>query len=91
MGPYGMGFPSPGFEDHGWKYYIITLVMIIGAGLTVVARLCTRYLAEVRIGTISHNVAMRKLVEVEFQMQPEVQEEGDRFGNDLLWRIDKEK
>ncbi|KAF3406393.1 hypothetical protein DPV78_001163 [Talaromyces pinophilus] len=20
MGPYGMGFPSPGFEDHGWKY-----------------------------------------------------------------------
>ena len=43
MGPYGMGFPSPGFEDHGWKYYIITLVMIIVAGLTVVARLCTRY------------------------------------------------
>lgn len=43
MGPYGMGFPSPGFEDHGWKYYIITLIMIIIAGLMVVARLFTRY------------------------------------------------
>jgi hypothetical protein len=43
MGPYGMGFPSPGFADHGWKYYIVTLVMTIAAGLTVVARLCTRY------------------------------------------------
>lgn len=43
MGPYGLGFPSPGLEDHGWKYYIITLVMIIVAGLTVVARLFTRY------------------------------------------------
>lgn len=43
MGPYGMGFPSPGFEDNGWKYYIVLLVMIITAGLTVVARLCTRY------------------------------------------------
>lgn len=48
-------------------------------------------LVELSIGTLSHNAAMCKLVEVEFQMQPQVQEEGDRFGNDLFWRIDKEK
>ena len=34
---------------------------------------------------------MRRLVGVKFKMPPEGQEEGDRFGNDLLWRIDKEK
>lgn len=61
------------------------LKMVIDYGLNVLE------LAEVRIGTISQNVAMRRLVEVKFKMQPEVQEEGDRFGNDVLWRIDKEK
>lgn len=61
------------------------LKMVIDYGLNVLG------LAEVRIGTPSYNVAMRRLVEVKFKMQPAVQEEGDRFGNDLIWRIDKKK
>lgn len=60
------------------------LRIIIDYGLN-----CDR-LAEVRIGTPSSNTAMRRLVEMKFKMEPEVQEEGNRFENDLLWRIDRE-
>lgn len=59
--------------------------MVIDYGLNVLG------LTEVRIGTPSYNVAMRRLVEVKFKMQPVVPEKVDRFGNDLLWRIDKER
>jgi RimJ/RimL family protein N-acetyltransferase len=54
------------------------LGMVIDYGLNMLG------LVEVRIGTPSFNTAIRRLVEVKFKMQPEVHEEGDRFGNDLL-------
>lgn len=47
-------------------------------------------LVEVRVGTPSSNIAMRRLMEVKYQMEPEVKQEKDRFGNDLLWRINKQ-
>lgn len=43
MGPYGMGFPDDGVPNQGWKLYITSLVMIISAGLFVIARCTTRY------------------------------------------------
>ena len=43
MGNRGMGFPADGAEDQGWKLYITSLVMIILAGLFVIARLASRY------------------------------------------------
>jgi hypothetical protein len=42
MGPHGMGFPNNGFDDQGWKMYITAVVMIILAGLFVIARCATR-------------------------------------------------
>ncbi|KAK2684928.1 hypothetical protein QWA68_016188 [Fusarium oxysporum] len=39
----GMGFPADGVDNQGWKLYITSLVMIIAAGLFVVARCATRY------------------------------------------------
>lgn len=39
---YGMGFPADGLENHGWKLYITSLVMIIASGLFVTARCVTR-------------------------------------------------
>ncbi|QGA12803.1 hypothetical protein EYB26_000448 [Talaromyces marneffei] len=62
------------------------LKMVIDYGLNVLG------LIEVRIGTPSSNTAMRRVMEVRFQMQPDDNEEkSDRFGNDLLWRINKER
>ncbi|KAM0268244.1 hypothetical protein ACHAQH_010021 [Verticillium albo-atrum] len=43
MGPYGMGFPDDGIANRGWKLYITSLVMIISAGLFVIARCATRF------------------------------------------------
>ncbi|KAK9350269.1 acyl-CoA N-acyltransferase [Lipomyces doorenjongii] len=60
------------------------LKMIIDYGLRELG------LVEVRVGTHSSNIAMRRLMEVKLQMEPEVEEKGDRFGNDLLWRINQE-
>jgi hypothetical protein len=40
----GVGFPNNGAEDHGWKLYITSLVMVLAAGLFVVARIITRLL-----------------------------------------------
>ena len=37
-----LGFPADGVDDQGWKLYIASLVAIIVAGLTVVARIATR-------------------------------------------------
>ncbi|OAQ68777.1 hypothetical protein VFPPC_04966 [Pochonia chlamydosporia 170] len=42
MGPRGMGFPADGKDNNGWKLYISSLVLIIVAGLTVIARCVTR-------------------------------------------------
>ncbi|KAF5574009.1 integral membrane protein [Fusarium pseudoanthophilum] len=39
----GMGFPADGVDNHGWKLYITSLVMIISSGLFVVARCIARY------------------------------------------------
>jgi RimJ/RimL family protein N-acetyltransferase len=62
------------------------LKMVIDYGLNVLG------LVEVRIGTPSSNVDMRRVMEVKFKMQPDDSEEkSDRFGNDLLWRIDRER
>ncbi|KAF4975988.1 hypothetical protein FZEAL_7295 [Fusarium zealandicum] len=43
MGDKGMGFPADGVDNQGWKLYITSLVMIITAGLFVIARCSTRY------------------------------------------------
>ncbi|KAH7155981.1 hypothetical protein EDB81DRAFT_944525 [Dactylonectria macrodidyma] len=43
MGDKGMGFPQDGVDNQGWKLYITSLVMIITAGLFVIARCATRY------------------------------------------------
>ncbi|KAH7122027.1 hypothetical protein B0J13DRAFT_599213 [Dactylonectria estremocensis] len=43
MGDKGMGFPQDGVDNQGWKLYITSLVMIITAGLFVLARCATRY------------------------------------------------
>ncbi|KAK7413377.1 hypothetical protein QQX98_007754 [Neonectria punicea] len=43
MGDKGMGFPVDGVDNQGWKLYITSLVMIITAGLFVIARCSTRY------------------------------------------------
>jgi hypothetical protein len=37
-----MGFPSAGKPNQGWKLYLTSLVMVLGAGLVVVARIATR-------------------------------------------------
>lgn len=42
MGPYGMGFPTDEVANNGWRLYILSVVMIISAGLFVVARIATR-------------------------------------------------
>ncbi|KAF4467253.1 integral membrane [Fusarium albosuccineum] len=42
-GDRGMGFPTDGVDNQGWKLYITSLVMIIAAGLFVIARCSTRY------------------------------------------------
>ncbi|KAL7797373.1 putative PTH11-typeG-protein-coupled receptor [Trichoderma ceciliae] len=42
MGPKGMGFPADGVDNHGWKLYITSMVMIIAAGLFVIARCSSR-------------------------------------------------
>lgn len=54
------------------------LKIVIDSGLSVLG------LAEVRTGTPSYNIAMRRLVEVKCKIQPDVDEKGDKFGNDLL-------
>ncbi|PNP56596.1 hypothetical protein THARTR1_03292 [Trichoderma harzianum] len=42
MGPKGMGFPADGIDNHGWKLYITSMVMIIVAGLIVAFRCASR-------------------------------------------------
>ena len=39
----GMGYPADGVDNQGWKLYITSLVMIISAGLFVVARCFARF------------------------------------------------
>lgn len=38
-----IGFPSDGVPNQGWKLYITSLTMVLVAGVTVIARLATRY------------------------------------------------
>jgi hypothetical protein len=38
----GVGFPNNGVDDQGWKLYITSLVMILAAGLVVIARVSIR-------------------------------------------------
>lgn len=37
-----MGFPTDGVENQGWKLYLTSLIMILSAGLFVIARVLTR-------------------------------------------------
>ncbi len=39
----GIGFPNNGADDQGWKLYITSLVMILAAGLFVIARCVMRW------------------------------------------------
>jgi hypothetical protein len=38
-----MGYPTDGVDNQGWKLYITSLVMIIAAGLFVIARCLARF------------------------------------------------
>lgn len=70
MGPYGMGFPSD-VANNGWRLYILSLVMIVSAGLFVVARLITRA-SNSQVGwddlTITVSLFMSIMVSVCMQM-----------------------
>lgn len=46
---FNMGFPSDGEANQGWKLYLTSLVMIIVAGLTVVARIVVRLRGDVAL------------------------------------------
>lgn len=37
-----MGFPADGVDNQGWKLYLTSLIMILSAGLFVIARVLTR-------------------------------------------------
>jgi hypothetical protein len=37
-----VGYPSKGVADQGWKLYFTSLIMVLGAGLIVVARIVIR-------------------------------------------------
>jgi hypothetical protein len=37
-----IGLPSDGEEDQGWKLYLTSLIMVLCAGLAVIARVYTR-------------------------------------------------
>jgi hypothetical protein len=39
------GFPTPGLPNHGWRVWIALVVMVICAGLLVLARLVVRITA----------------------------------------------
>jgi hypothetical protein len=40
--PANMGFPSGGEANQGWKLYLASLIMVLSAGLTVIARVVAR-------------------------------------------------
>lgn len=40
-----MGFPSGGEANQGWKLYLTSLIMILSAGIIVIARVVTRFRA----------------------------------------------
>lgn len=37
-----MGFPKDGEPNQGWKLYLTSLIMVLCAGLIVIARIATR-------------------------------------------------
>ena len=39
---YNIGFGTAGKPDQGWKLYITSLIMVLSAGLFVIARIATR-------------------------------------------------
>ena len=41
-GDKGLGFPTDEHDNQGWKLYITSLVMILLAGVSVIARCCSR-------------------------------------------------
>ncbi|KAH6974392.1 hypothetical protein BKA56DRAFT_675831 [Ilyonectria sp. MPI-CAGE-AT-0026] len=69
IGDKGMGFPTDGVDNHGWKLYITSLVMIITAGLFVIFRVTTRVTmnklgwddAAVVVSLVSFGYGMHKL------------------------------
>ena len=46
---FNMGLPSNGEANQGWKLFLTSLVMIIVAGLTVVARIAVRVRGDVAL------------------------------------------
>jgi hypothetical protein len=38
-----MGFPSGGEANQGWKLYLTSLIMVLSAGLFVIARVMARF------------------------------------------------
>jgi hypothetical protein len=37
-----IGFPADGEDNQGWKLYLTSLIMVLSAGLFVIARVLTR-------------------------------------------------
>lgn len=50
-----LGFPSGGEANQGWKLYLTSLVMILSAGLVVIARIVTRFRA-VKLGADDYTI-----------------------------------
>ncbi|KAH9863000.1 hypothetical protein J1614_010670 [Plenodomus biglobosus] len=50
-----IGLPSGGEANHGWKLYLTSLIMILCAGLLVIARIWTRFKA-VRLGADDYTI-----------------------------------
>jgi hypothetical protein len=58
-----MGFPSNGEGNQGWKLYLTSLVMIIVAGLVVIARIVVRLRTGVMLQADDYTIAASLVVE----------------------------
>lgn len=43
MGDKGIGFSTAEYENRGWRLYLTSLIMILLAGVFVIARCCSRW------------------------------------------------
>lgn len=75
---------QPFARGKGYAYEALRMVIDYG--------LCELDLVEVRVGTQSANVPMRKLMENKFGLQPDITVDSvDKFGNDLLWTLKRQE
>ncbi|CAN9401577.1 unnamed protein product [Alternaria alternata] len=63
-----MGFPSKDEDNQGWKLYFISLIMIIAAGLIVIARIVVR----LRIDVIVLALPIREVSKLQLKLQEKI-------------------